>query len=121
MPDRNQAILHRLIGDEPSAASEVMDIADTSTSPPLLVAAALLRHHDEPLDRAEALATTTRDRQLVALARAHLAGDTERLDALVRDHLSEYPDNLLASWIAGRPDLPQPSSTHTPQPKDTTP
>ena len=48
-------------------------------------------------------ATTTRDRQLVALADAHLRGDADLLHVLVRDHLSEHPDNLLAAWIAGRP------------------
>jgi len=46
---------------------------------------------------------TPRDRQLVELARTHLAGDADRLGALVRDHLVEHPDHLLAAWIAGRP------------------
>jgi hypothetical protein len=120
MPDPTLVLLHRLIGDEPSAASDVLRAAATSTSPPLLVAASLLGHHGEPLDRAEALATTSRDRQLVALARARLGGDGDRLDALVGDHLSEYPDSLLASWIAGRRALSQPPSTSTTHPKDTT-
>jgi hypothetical protein len=120
MPDPTLALLRRLISDERSAASDVLRAAETSTFPPLLVAAALLSHRGEPLDRAEAHATTTRDRQLVALGRAHLDGDSDRLDVLVRDHLSEYPDHLLASWIAGRPsssEVPDPSVTH---PKDTT-
>jgi len=45
-------------------------------------------------------ASTTRDRQLVAIATAHLDGDDDRLDALVRDHLADHPDNVLAAWIA---------------------
>jgi hypothetical protein len=49
------------------------------------------------------LATTVRERQLVALADAHLRGDTDLLDVLVRDHLADHPDHLLAAWIAGRP------------------
>jgi hypothetical protein len=43
-----------------------------------------------------------RDRQLVAIARAHLDGDEERLDAFGRDHLAEHPDNILAAWIAAQ-------------------
>jgi hypothetical protein len=120
MPDPTLVLLHRLIGGDLSAASQVIHTSETSSSPPLLVAAALLGRQGELLDRAEALSTTSRDRQLVALARAHLGGDTDRLDALVRDHLSEYPDNLLASWIAGRPALPEVPTTSTTSPEDTT-
>jgi hypothetical protein len=45
-------------------------------------------------------AATSRDRQLVALAAAHLAGDHDRFDALVRDHLAEHPDHVVAAWLA---------------------
>jgi hypothetical protein len=65
------------------------------------VAAALVSHDgEELLARAAATATTTRDRQLVAIAAAHLAHDEELLDALVRDHLADHPDSILAAWIA---------------------
>ena len=58
--------------------------------------------------RGPAAATTTRDRQLVAVAAAHLAGDEDRLDALVRDHLADHPGSLLAAWIAAQhPSRPQ--------------
>lgn len=120
MPDRTLALLHRLIGDEPGVAREVMRTSETSSSPPLLVAAALLSHQDELLDRAEEFATTSRDRQLVAVARAYLDGDSDRLGALVRDHLSDYPDNLLASWIAGRPAPSTVPPTSAPSSKDPT-
>jgi hypothetical protein len=102
VPDDNIALLHRLIGDHPDAPAEVLQRAADSTSSPLLVAAALLADNLHLLTRAATHATTTRDRQLVALAEAHLRGDTDLLHVLVRDHLSEHPDNLLASWIAGR-------------------
>jgi hypothetical protein len=52
------------------------------------------------LEEAAGRASTTRDRQLVAIATAHLDGDDDRLDALVRDHLADHPDNVLAAWIA---------------------
>jgi hypothetical protein len=58
-----------------------------------LVAAALLI-------RAAELAATTRDRQLVAIAGAYLEGDSERVDVLAREHLVDYPDNVLVAWIA---------------------
>jgi hypothetical protein len=122
MPDPTLVLLHRLIGGDPTAASQVIRTSETSTSPSLLVAASLLSRRADLLDRAETTATTSRDRQLVALARAHLASETDRLDALVRDHLSEYPDNLLASWIAGRP--PAQALDRDPAittPEDTTP
>jgi hypothetical protein len=107
VPDDNTALLHRLIGDHPDAPAEVLRLAAGSRSPPLLVAAALLSSDLDPLTRAAQHATTTRDRQLVALAEAHLRGNADLLHVLVRDHLSEHPDNLLAAWIAGR-QLPTP-------------
>jgi hypothetical protein len=102
VPDETTALLHRLIGDLPDAPAEVLNRAPESTSAPLLVAAALLTRDFQLLTRAGQYATTTRDRQLVALAEAHLRGDIDLLHVLVRDHLCEHPDNLLASWIAGR-------------------
>jgi hypothetical protein len=102
VPDDITALLHRLIGDHPDAPAEILARAADSTSAPLLVAAALLAGDPELLTRAARLATTTRDRQLVALAEAHLRGNADLLHVLVRDHLSEHPDNLLAAWIAGR-------------------
>ena len=51
------------------------------------------------LRRAAAWRTTTRDRQVVAIAAAHLAGDADRVDALARDHLADHPDSVLVAWI----------------------
>ena len=71
------------------------------------MAAALVA--DEPtvyLTRAATSAATTRERQLVAIATAHLDDDAELLDALARDHLSDHPDSVLAAWIAAQ-------NTHT--------
>lgn len=97
-------LLDRLIDGDRHAPAEVLDRARIGGSPALLVAAALLTPRaDDLLDRAARAATTTRDRQLTALAAARLAHD-DRLDALVRDHLADHPDSALASWIATRPD-----------------
>jgi hypothetical protein len=59
-----------------------------------LTAAALLA-------RAAETATTTRDRQLVAIAAAYLAGDADQVDVLAREHLADDPGHLLVSYIAG--------------------
>ena len=103
MPDSTAALLNRLIGEDPTAPAEILRVAPRSASPTLLVAAALLESDPRLLARAGACARSSRDRQLVALAEAFLDGEDDRLDVLVRDHLSDHPDNLLASWIAGRP------------------
>jgi hypothetical protein len=58
------------------------------------------------LRRASELAETTRDRQVVAIATAYVAGDTDRVDALARDHLVDHPDSFLVAWITSRKDLP---------------
>ncbi|NUR09533.1 MAG: hypothetical protein HOQ45_21320, partial [Nocardioidaceae bacterium] len=64
-------------------------------------------HDPDLLAHATAVATTARERQLVALVAARLRGDASLFDALVRDHLVEHPDHLLAAWVAGRPTDPR--------------
>ena len=65
------------------------------------MAAALLTHDaGDLLGRAESSATTSRDRQLVAIAAAHLDNNGELLDVLVREHLADHPDHVFAAWIA---------------------
>ena len=114
MPPDFDVLLLRLIGGDATAPGEILDCAHKNESPALLVAAALVsRHPTEParfLARAARNAATTRDRQLVAIATAHLAGDAELLDALVRDHLSDHPDNVLAAWIAAQRTHADPSN-----------
>ena len=103
MPTDIEVLLRRLIGGDDTAPAEILDRAQTSDSARLLVAAALVA--DEPeayLTRAAKSAATTRDRQLVALATAHLNDDADLLDALARDHLSDHPDSVLAAWIAAQ-------------------
>jgi hypothetical protein len=100
-PEDYTTLLLRVIGGDATAAAEVVGLASSSTSPALLVAAGLLTREPAFLVRAGAVAASTRDRQLVALAKTHLAGDLQLLDALVRDHLNDHPENILAAWIAG--------------------
>jgi hypothetical protein len=106
MPPDIEVLLLRLIGGDATAPGEILDRARTNDSPTLLVAAALVT--DQPtepagfLARAARHAATARDRQLVAIATSYLDDDPDLLDALVRDHLSDHPDNILAAWIASR-------------------
>ena len=106
MPPDIEILLLRLIGGDATAPREVLEWARTNDSPALLVAAALVTDNcAEPaefLARAAQHAATTRDRQVVAIAAAHLNDDADLLDALVRDHLSDHPDNILAAWIASQ-------------------
>ncbi len=93
--------IRQFIGGDAAAADDIVDRARTSDQPIVLVAAALIDPAaDHLLARATYLAVTTRDRQLVAVAAAYLAGDRDRVDALARDHLVDHPDSLLVAWIA---------------------
>jgi hypothetical protein len=103
MADDIHQLVRRLIAGNAEARAQVKALAKTGSAPTLLVAAALVGDDgDELLARAATAATTTRDRQLVAIATAHLDQDEERLDALVRDHLADHPDSILAAWIASQ-------------------
>lgn len=98
----SEQLLHRLAVSDAAAIEEIVAASQTSEDPAVLVAAALFAPGaDGLLERAAAIATTTRDRQLVAIAAAHLGGDRDRVDALARDHLIDHPDNVLVAWIAG--------------------
>ena len=101
-PNPATAVLLRLIGGDPSAADEVLTLARVSDDPSVLVAAGLLAQDHSYLDRARNSAVTVRDRHLVVLASAQLERRTDRFDALIRDHLADHPDHLLAAWMAGR-------------------
>jgi hypothetical protein len=94
-------LLHRLVGGDASATVEILARADSDGSPELLVVAALSSETPgQLLDRAMQSATTSKDRQLVAIAAAHQRRDHETVDALARDHLVDHPDSVLVAWIA---------------------
>jgi hypothetical protein len=103
MADDLHPLIRRLIAGDAGARAPLQALAETEPEPTLLVAAALAGPGGgRLLVRAAAAATITRDRQLVAIAAAHLAGDSDRLDVLVRDHLADHPGSLLAAWIAAQ-------------------
>jgi hypothetical protein len=106
VPDLDPAqTLHRLAVGDPSAIHEILDRSRGSDDATTLVVAALFAPDgDEMLVHAGTHAVTTRERQTVAIAAAHLRGERELVDALARDHLTEHPDNVVVAWIAGAGD-----------------
>jgi hypothetical protein len=100
-PVHPEHLLRRLVVGDGAAIATIVEAARTSDDPAVLVAAALFAADGRGLlARAESLAATTRDRQLVAIAVAHGRGERELVDALARDHLVDHPDNVLVAWIA---------------------
>jgi hypothetical protein len=93
-------VIHQLAVADAAAIAEIVERAQTSDDVTTIVAAALFTPAAKDLmARATALATTTRDRQLVAIAAAHLDGDADRVGDLARDHLADHPDGVLVAWI----------------------
>jgi hypothetical protein len=102
-------VIHQLVVGGDAAIAQIITRALTSNDVTTLVAAALFATDPgELLQRAADVATTTRDRQVVAIAVAHVAGNADRVDALARDHLVDHPDSVLVAWISANthPDPP---------------
>ena len=100
-PDETAAVVRQLISGDPAAAAALLARATTSTEPLVLTAAALLDPASPGLlARAVSAAVRPADRQLTALAAAHLAGDADLVSALAREHLLDHPGSILAAWIA---------------------
>jgi hypothetical protein len=81
----------------------IRETSDGATARPdvsVLVAAALLAASSpDLLAEATRAAATTADRQFVAIAVAHRAGDHDLVDALARDHLVDHPPRPVLVWI----------------------
>jgi len=107
-----QVLLDHLEAAAPGSASLSIARLEHSDDPVLVLVAALLGTSPSgPLARAAHLARSTRDRQLVAISTAHLAGDHDRARELVREHLVDYPnhpivDRIIANDGDGASDVP---------------
>jgi hypothetical protein len=94
-------VIHQLAVGDAAAIAEIVERAHVSDDVMTLVAAALFAGDSaELLRRAAGVAKTTRDRQVVAIAVAHVAGDGDLVDALARDHLTDHPTSVLVAWIS---------------------
>lgn len=97
-----EQLFHQLVVGDANAIAAIVEASAASDDPMVLVAAALFAPDGHGLlARARGIAATTRDRQLVAIATAHMRGERDLVDALARDHLVDHPDNVLVAWIAG--------------------
>ena len=102
-------VIHHLVVGDAAAIAEIIHRARTTNDVTTIVAAALFAPVPvELLRRAAAAAQTTRDRQLVEIAAAHIAGDADLVDALARDHLVDHPDSVLVAWISANTHLQPP-------------
>jgi hypothetical protein len=101
MAAESEDIIHQLAVGDDAVVAGIVDQARTSDDVTTIVAAALFAPagNSELMQRAHRLASTTRDRQLVAIAAAHLSGDVDRVEDLARDHLVDHPDGVLVAWI----------------------
>ncbi len=96
-----QQLLHQLaLGDPEIVRSLVAEFGMSEDATTVVVVALFAPPARELLRRAGELAQTTRERQLVAIAGAHLRGDDDLVDALARDHLTDHPDSVVVAWIA---------------------
>ena len=98
-----EQLIRQAIGGNDAAMTSIRARVARTDDPVLLVLAALLTALPDGrllLDRAAAAASNREDRQLVAIARAHLASDGELVDALARDHLVDFPGSYLVAWVA---------------------
>lgn len=93
-------MVRRAIGGDPAAIAWITTTAASTHDATVLVVAALVAEAPRRLDRARSIASTSRDRQLVAIAHAHIAGDHDLVDALARDHLVDHPGSIVVAWIA---------------------
>lgn len=98
---RSDQLIRSVIAGDAAAIGVLVERSATSDDPAVLVAAALVAPAwPRLLERAAASAVTGRDRQIVAVAAAHLRGDTDRALLLARDHLADHPGSLLVAHIA---------------------
>jgi hypothetical protein len=115
-----EQLIRGLVAGSADGIDALREAACTSRDPAVLVAAALSTPgRPDLLARAAASATLGRDRQVVAVATAHLDGDHDRALLLARDHLAAHPDSLLVAHIAAlssrrRPDRPSPTDKEPP-------
>jgi hypothetical protein len=114
VPAEPDNVIHQLALGDAATIAEIVERAHASDDVNTLVAAALFASDStDLLDRAGLIALTTRDRQVVAIARAHVAGDVDLVDALARDHLVDHPTSVLVAWITANP-YPPPSTRKDP-------
>ncbi len=99
-----RAAIARLMGDDPLAPKLLAAAADEH--PDSFEAAAALAlvatNPAQHLQRALDMAHSRRERQHVGVIAVWQAGDHDRATILAREHLAEFPDELVISWLVGQ-------------------
>ena len=114
MPADPDNLIHQLAVGDRAAVAAIVEAAHVSDDVTTLVSAALFAPDaTDLLRRAGAAARTTRDRQVVAIALAHVAGDIDLVDDLARDNLTDHPTSVLVAWITAHT---HPSTTNREDP-----
>jgi uncharacterized protein YbaP (TraB family) len=98
--DDVETTIRRAIGGDEVAIGAVLTGAADGDDARMVAMAAVLASRADWIERARALAVTSRDRQMVAIGASHVAGDLGLVRVLARDHLAEHPDSLIVAWIA---------------------
>ena len=94
-----EAMITRAIAGNEEAIATVLASAMDTTDARMVALAALLASRADWITRADRLALTTRDRQVVAISASHLAGQHDLAQMLARDHLTDHPDSPIVEWI----------------------
>lgn len=96
------SVIARLVGGDPLAPVLIRAAAEGHPgSFAALSALAVIGTDPEDLRRARLLARTRRERQHAAIIEESLTGDPNRARVLAREHLAEFPDDIVISWLVG--------------------
>ena len=99
-----RAAIARLMGDDPLAPTLLAAAADEHPDSFEAAAAVALvaTNPAQHLQRALDMAHSRRERQHVGVIAVWQAGDHDRATILAREHLAEFPDDLVISWLVGQ-------------------
>ncbi len=95
-----EIMIRAAIGGDAGSMRALADGAAGGGDARALCLGAILARDPARLKMALAAASTSRDRQVVAIAAVFLDGDAARVRLLARDHLADHPDSLVVAWIA---------------------
>jgi hypothetical protein len=98
------AAIARLVGDDPLApvilAAVAMECPDSFAVHAAL--ALVVESFEEALLLAKQLSSGRRERQHLAVVSCFLQSDVARAGLLAREHLAEFPDDIVVSWLAAK-------------------
>ena len=98
------AAIARLVGEDPLASVILAGaVADNPESFDATTALALVTEQfDDLLAAARALAAGRRQRQHVSIIECWLRREVDRAHLLSREHLADFPDDVIVSWLAAK-------------------